>query len=97
VKFPRDFEKKAKSFIKHLLVADTTKRLGCMKDGSQGIKDHKWFDDEFSWDAIEGKSATPYYIPKVNDPGDTDNFSSYPDSPESPVAVKTEDDPFAEW
>lgn len=28
IKFPRDFEKKAKSLVKHLLVADTSKRYG---------------------------------------------------------------------
>lgn len=80
-----------------MLVADTTKRLGCMKDGAAGIKEHKWFTDDFSWATIEGKSAKPFYVPKVKDPGDTDNFSSYPDSPEDPVPVLPEDDPFVEW
>ena len=61
IKFPRDFDKKAKSLVKHLLVADTSKRYGCMKQGAQDIKDHKWFIDEFSWDEVEEKTfPAPY-------------------------------------
>lgn len=97
IKFPRDFDKKAKSFVKHLLVADTTKRFGCMKDGIKDIKEHKWFSEDFSWEAIEQKTATPVYIPTVKDKGDTENFSSYPDSPELPPFVSEEEDPFKSW
>lgn len=43
VKFPRDFEKSAKSLVKHLLVADVTKRYGCLKGGVADIKTHRWF------------------------------------------------------
>lgn len=88
MKFPRDFDKKAKSFVKHLLVADTSQRLGCMAGGTQDIKDHKWYKEEFSWDAIMGKSAKPPFVPVVKDDGDTENFSTYPDSPDLPEPVK---------
>ena len=43
IKFPRDFDKDAKSLVKHLLVADVTKRYGCLKNGSADIKNHRWF------------------------------------------------------
>lgn len=43
IKFPRDFDKDAKSLVKHLLVADVTKRYGCLKNGSNDIKNHRWF------------------------------------------------------
>jgi len=97
VKFPRDFDKKAKSLIKHLLVADTTQRFGCMKDGVKDIKEHKWFEDDFCWDDIDKETATPPYIPTVKEDGDTENFSAYPDSPEEPESIAAEDDPFKEW
>ena len=97
VKFPRDFDKKAKSLVKHLLVADTTKRYGCMKDGAKDIKDHKWFSEDFSWDEIFAKTVKPTYVPVIKDPGDTNNFSSYPDSPDSPTSVSAAEDPFSEW
>jgi len=43
IKFPKDFEKDAKSLVKHLLVADVTKRYGCLKNGGNDIKNHRWF------------------------------------------------------
>merc|ERR1711920_730115 len=43
IKFPRDFDKNAKSIVKHLLVADVTKRYGCLKNGANDIKNHRWF------------------------------------------------------
>ena len=97
IKFPRDFDKKAKSLVKHLLVADTSKRYGCMKGGAQDVKDHKWFADGFSWDEIEEKTAPSPYIPEVREPGDTQNFSSYPDSPDLPAPVSDEENPFKDW
>lgn len=43
IKFPRDFHKDAKSLVKHLLVADVTKRYGCLRNGANDIKNHRWF------------------------------------------------------
>ena len=43
IKFPKDFDKDAKSLIKHLLDPDVTKRYGCLKDGVNDIKNHRWF------------------------------------------------------
>ena len=33
----------SKSLIKHLLVADVSKRFGCLKNGVNDIKNHKFF------------------------------------------------------
>lgn len=43
VKFPRNFDKNAKSLVKHLLVADLSKRYGNLKNGANDIKNHRWF------------------------------------------------------
>jgi len=43
VKFPRNFDKNAKSIVKHLLVADLSKRYGNLKNGAADIKNHRWF------------------------------------------------------
>lgn len=43
VKFPRNFPKGAKSLVKHLLVADLTKRFGNLKGGAKDIKNHRFF------------------------------------------------------
>ena len=34
IKFPRNFDKNAKSIVKHLLVADLSKRYGNLKNGT---------------------------------------------------------------
>lgn len=60
VKFPRDFDKSAKSLVKHLLVADVTKRYGCLKGGVADIKTHRWFKG-FQWlQLAEEKLDAPY-------------------------------------
>ncbi|EER17036.1 cAMP-dependent protein kinase catalytic subunit, putative, partial [Perkinsus marinus ATCC 50983] len=42
VEFPRHFDSKAKDLVKHLLVRDRLKRYGCLRDGVEDIKNHKW-------------------------------------------------------
>lgn len=58
-----------------------------MAGGAQDIKDHKWFKDDFSWEAIEKKTAKAPYVPLIKHDGDTENFSTYPDSPDLPEAL----------
>ena len=52
VKFPRSFDKNAKSLVKHLLQADLSKRYGNLKNGNENlilgvndIKRHRWFNN----------------------------------------------------
>lgn len=68
-----------------------------MAGGVQDIKDHKWFKDNFSWDEIANKTAKAPYVPVVKSDGDTENFSTYPDSPELPQALGADEDPFKDW
>ncbi|EAS03842.2 CAMP-dependent kinase catalytic subunit (macronuclear) [Tetrahymena thermophila SB210] len=96
VKFPRNFDKNAKSLVKHLLVADLTKRYGNLKGGVNDIKTHRWFAD-MDWDALFHKKIPPTYKPVVKGKGDTSNYSSYPDSTELPKPIKPADDPFINW
>lgn len=97
IKFPRDFDKKAKSLVKHLLVADTSKRYGWLKGGVSDIKNHKWFREDWDWIALAEKEIPAEYIPDIKDDGDTSNFSEYPDSPEPSPAVDESEDPFKDW
>ena len=96
IKFPRNFPRDAKSLVKHLLVADLTKRYGNLKGGANDIKEHRWFSG-FDWKALQAKKMQPPYIPEVKSEGDTTNFTQYPDSPELPKPIKSSDDPFLNW
>ena len=96
VKFPKTFDKNAKSLVKHLLVADLTKRYGNLKGGVNDIKEHRLFG-EVNWSELLKKKVNPIYKPTVSGKGDTENFPSYPDSTELPRPVPKNEDPFQNW
>ncbi len=82
--------------MKHLLVADVTKRYGCLKNGANDIKNHRWFKT-LDWYKLSQKKIPAPYIPQIAKAGDTSNFSEYPDSEEKSPEVRPKDDPFLEW
>lgn len=60
LRFPRDFDKDAKSLIKKLCEHDLTKRYGNMVGGVKDIKRHRLFKN-FDWNALlAGKVPAPY-------------------------------------
>lgn len=50
--------------MKHLLVADLTKRYGNLKGGSNDIKSHRWFQP-LDWEMLIAKKIQPKYKPVV--------------------------------
>ena len=96
IRFPKEMNKDAKSLIKHLLVADTTKRYGCLKNGVKDIVNHSFFDG-FNWRDFIFLRMQPPYVPNVKSEGDTSCFSSYPDSDSEVREVPPEEDPFTNW
>jgi len=73
-KFPKIIDRDAKTLINHLLVADPQKRYGCLKNGVNDIKNHRFYND-FQWDKLwecaleapflptfeEGEAITKYF------------------------------------
>jgi len=96
IKFPKTFDKNAKSLVKHLLVADLTKRYGNLKGGADDIKKHRWFE-KINFDNLVAKKIPAFYKPPVKSKGDTSNYNSYPDSHELPKPLKASEDPFLGW
>lgn len=47
--------------------------------------------------ALLAKKIPMAFKPKLDFPGDTSNFNSYPDDEGQPQQVKTSDDPFLNW
>ena len=64
VKFPRNFDKGAKSLVKHLLVADLTKRFGNLKGGAMDIKAHRFYK-KLSWEQLLGGRLLAPYKPPI--------------------------------
>jgi hypothetical protein len=85
-----------KSIIKHLLVADVSKRLGMLKGGADDVKQHRWFA-KMDWKALLAKKIVMSYKPPIKTAGDTSNFNSYPDSDSVTQTLKSGDDPFIDW
>jgi len=67
-----------------------------LKGGVDDIKTHRWFSS-IDWDLLLQKKITAIYKPPIKGKGDPTCFSTYPDSPEPPKAVKPSEDPFINW
>lgn len=90
IDFPRHFDPYAKELVKRLLTADRTKRFGCLKDGPEDIKTHKWFKGIDWQDCYDRKLKTPY-VPLAKAPNDTSNFDKYPESTGQDVKLSAKD------
>lgn len=99
VSFPRFFDKQARKLIKNLLVADLTKRYGCLKGQADDIKKTKWFSaTNFDWEAIISKEYPAPIVPAVANEKDTSNFDPYPESLEEAASpILGNSDPFVEF
>lgn len=94
ISFPRFFDRSAKNIIKKLLTADLTKRYGCLKDGAEDVKKHRWFSG-IDFKALLERKLTAPIVPIVASETDTSNFDPYPDSvEEAPDPVFSAKDPF---
>lgn len=78
VEFPRHFEHYAKDIVRRFLTSDRTKRLGCLRHGTQDVFQHKWFSSRgFTWNDVYNKNLRPPIEPIVLHPGDHQNFEDY--------------------
>ncbi|ODN03282.1 Protein kinase DC2, partial [Orchesella cincta] len=78
IDWPKNFDPVAKDLVKKLLTNDRTKRIGCMKNGPEDVKRHRWFRD-YDWEDVKNRRLNPPIIPKVSFDGDTRNFDEYPE------------------
>ena len=65
-KFPKIIDKDAKTLINHLLVADPKKRYGCLKNGINDIKNHRFYND-FYWDKLWEFSIEAPFVPSFEE------------------------------
>lgn len=91
IEFPRHFDVKVKDLIKRLLTPDRAKRFGCLKNGADDIKKHKWYKG-FDWDALQARAVPPPMVPAVKSADDTSMFDRYPESTEASAEAIAADD-----
>lgn len=96
IRYPKSFDESARSIVRHLVVADLSKRYGNLKNGVNDIKTHRYFKN-INWQAILSKSVPVPYKPKVKAPNDTSNFQKIQDSNRKVPALKPSEDPFLDW
>jgi protein kinase X len=83
LEFPRHFEAHARDLIKKLLIADRTKRLGCLRRGTKDVMEHKWFSSRgFTWEDVYKKKLVPPFVPIVSHAGDHQNFEDFDEDEE---------------
>ncbi|CAM6015785.1 unnamed protein product [Sphagnum balticum] len=76
VQFPAHFSRSAKDLVKRLLVADLSKRMGCLKGGAKDIKMHAFFSST-DWNNVYDRIGTPPIRPKVSSKDDSSCFDDY--------------------
>ncbi|EPR59439.1 AGC kinase [Toxoplasma gondii TgCatPRC2] len=82
IEFPRSFDYAAKSLVKRLLTHDPLKRYGCLKDGAEDVKNHKFFKG-IDWVKCYNKNIRAPYLPNTRGPQDSSMFDKYAESTES--------------
>jgi len=81
IDFPKHFDVKAKDLIKRLLTHDRAKRFGCLKNGADDIKKHKWYKG-LEWEQLVNRQVRAPFLPDVKAHDDTSMFDRYPESTE---------------
>ncbi len=87
IEYPRHLTGDAKSLMKRLLHPEPNRRLGAGRSGSEGVRNHPFFNN-FPWKQFKklDPSLSPYK-PKISGPGDLCNFEEYSDEGEVPMYV----------
>ena len=95
-KFPKNIDSNTKAFIERMLVADTKKRYGKIRNGKRlDVYYLKWFR-EFNWKKLDNMVMNPFFVPKIKNYDDTKNFQPYFDEDED-KEIEPEKDPFINW
>lgn len=94
--FPRSMDKPAKDLIRKLLTADTTKRLGNLKNGVEDIKNHKFFS-KINWSMLYNREMAPPFVPEIRGMDNPHNFEKYPENTPDAVPIDAETDPFRDF
>lgn len=88
--FSDPFCNSGKSLIRRLLHPNPSRRLGCLRNGSKDVMNHRFFR-EIDWQLCVQRGLTPRFLPMVKDSMDTGMFDEYPETIESPMPFRRDD------
>ncbi|KAL1521216.1 hypothetical protein AB1Y20_022765 [Prymnesium parvum] len=66
----------SQSFVAKLLVTNPSTRLGCLKDGTNGVLQHPFFS-EIDWVGLRAQRLPMPFVPKLKSDTDTSCFEQY--------------------
>lgn len=66
---PDRFSPELSDICRKLIERNVNRRLGCLKRGSNDVKEHRWFNS-IEWFKIFKQTVNAPYIPKAKDPLD---------------------------
>ncbi|XP_035779501.1 cAMP-dependent protein kinase catalytic subunit alpha-like isoform X2 [Anopheles albimanus] len=72
-KFPKHFHSDLSNLIQNLLQTDLSRRYGNLRNGTDDIKQHRWFKS-VNWYALLNRDLIAPYVPKLEGPGDASLF-----------------------
>ena len=96
LKFPKYFDKAAKSICKHLMEVDLSKRLGNMEKKSLDIRNHRFFKD-INFNNLLNFELKPPFIPIITSNTDLNNFSKHSNKFQNAQILDMQEDPFLNW
>ena len=76
LEFPKNFNAECKSLVKGLLTREVQSRLGCLKGGTDDIKNHRWWS-AFDWSGYYEQKIKAPMVPQVKGITDTSHFDPY--------------------
>ena len=76
IRYPSYYPKDVKILTKRLLMADLTKRYGCLAGGTDDVKKSNWFKN-LNWEALLKKKLKPPIKPATRSEDDTSNFDYF--------------------
>ena len=77
--FPAQISISVRKLISGLLEQDLSKRLGCMVNAAEEVKQHIWFRG-VDWAMVTQKKIQPPWVPELSNGTDFKYFDEYPDS-----------------
>ena len=93
LRFPQFFNEDVKDLLMGLINRDLSQRLGNLQNGTEDVKNHRWFS-EVVWEKLLTRNIeTPYEPPIQQGRGDTSQFDRYPEE-EIDYGIQGED-PYA--
>lgn len=93
LRFPPFFNDDVKDLLMGLINRDLSQRLGNLQNGTEDVKNHRWFS-EVVWEKLLTRNIeTPYEPPIQQGRGDTSQFDRYPEE-EVDYGIQGED-PYA--